>query len=114
MFGLIVALLGLGGVYLVTKKSTGKGSSGKLVTVNPGEVWTIGIDTNREMSEIEWGTYMAYMKQVGDVMGVTRSGNTYVITIRYTVESKLPAVGSKFTLGGDTITVRFAQRAPIG
>ena len=118
MFGLILGLLGLGGVYLVMKNKgapTGSGSTTEQTTVNPGEVWTIGLDAHgAEMSEVEWGTYMAIMKQVGDVMGVTKSGNVYVITIRYTVSGKIPPVGKTFEFEGRKVTVRFAQRAPIG
>ena len=104
-------LIGLGAVGLILGMSRSKSASAS--DPQTGQVWTLGLESNRELSDNEWPVFMAAMKQIGDVMGVTRNGKLYVITIRYTSNVKLPPLNKPISLMGDSVTLRFAQRAPI-
>jgi hypothetical protein len=114
-FPILFGLGAAGLLYAYSKKKEESGSPvGSGTVALPGQVWTIGIDTSREMTEDDWKTYLSLMGHAADVMGVTRSGNTYVITLRYKTKVNLPKVGETLSFAGEDITIRFAQRAPVG
>lgn len=107
----LVAAAGL--LYVLTRKGGGGGA--ELAVAEPGQTWSLRfavVPPPAQMAEVDaWFTH-AGIKDSGTVAAITGTAENPLYTVRFLRRAVLRS--SPLKIGGKTITLVSATRAPIG